>query len=109
MELQWNSAPAVAVAPPRRLAHVRYCSPFAAALLDQHPDWADGLDVRQAPDAADLRQHIEAHDLDRGLRLFRNHQMLRIIWRDLCGLASLDETFADLTGLAERCLDSPQR
>ena len=106
MELQWNSAPAVAVAPPRRLAHVRYCSPFAAALLDQHPDWADGLDVRQAPDAADLRQHIEAHDLDRGLRLFRNHQMLRIIWRDLCGLASLDETFADLTGLAELCLDA---
>ncbi len=32
--------------------------------------------------------------------------MLRIIWRDLCDLAALDETFADLTSLAELCLSA---
>ncbi|MEE8495616.1 MAG: bifunctional [glutamate--ammonia ligase]-adenylyl-L-tyrosine phosphorylase/[glutamate--ammonia-ligase] adenylyltransferase, partial [Xanthomonadales bacterium] len=44
--------------------------------------------------------------LDAGLRRFRNHQMLRIIWRDLCGLATLAETFCDLTNLAKLCLQT---
>ena len=44
--------------------------------------------------------------MEAGLRRFRNREMLRIVWRDLCGLASLGNTFRDLTGLAEACLQA---
>lgn len=42
-------------------------------------------------------------DLLRVLRLFRRREMVRIAWRDLAGWASLDETMANLTSLAEVC------
>ena len=42
--------------------------------------------------------------LERELRCFRNRQMVRIIWRDLCGLAALDETLEDLSELADICI-----
>ncbi|MCU7880061.1 MAG: bifunctional [glutamate--ammonia ligase]-adenylyl-L-tyrosine phosphorylase/[glutamate--ammonia-ligase] adenylyltransferase [Candidatus Thiodiazotropha sp. (ex Lucinoma aequizonata)] len=38
------------------------------------------------------------------LRRFRRWQMVRIIWRDLAGLASLDETLEDLSALADVCI-----
>ena len=42
--------------------------------------------------------------LHRLLRRFRNRQMVRIIWRDLCGVAELEETLADLSALADTCV-----
>ncbi len=39
--------------------------------------------------------------LQKQLRLFRRQQMVRIIWRDLAGLAPLDETLEDLSELAD--------
>lgn len=39
------------------------------------------------------------------LRRFRRREMVRIIWRDLAGWATLDEVFTDLTQLAEACLE----
>ncbi len=90
----------------QRREHVRYCSPFAAGLLDRFPHWEQGLDEHQAPRQAALDGEIRELGLDAGLRRFRNLRMLRIIWRDLCGLAVLDETFADLTALAELCLSA---
>ncbi|MEJ8568741.1 bifunctional [glutamate--ammonia ligase]-adenylyl-L-tyrosine phosphorylase/[glutamate--ammonia-ligase] adenylyltransferase [Elongatibacter sediminis] len=112
----WGGAPPEPLPADRRADHVRACSPFVAGLLDRHPAWLDGLDDRIAPTAEDLRSAIAAagpdsedHTIDRlnrGLREFRNHQMARIIWRDLCGLSDLDETFAALTRLAELCLDA---
>lgn len=39
------------------------------------------------------------------LRQFRRREMVRIIWRDLAGWASLDEVLAELTQLAEACLE----
>ena len=42
--------------------------------------------------------------LERGLRQFRQREMLRIVWRDLAGLASLDETLEDLSELADVCI-----
>ncbi len=100
----WNHAPSPPVPTEHRLQHVRYCSPFAAGMLERHPDWAVHLDEHQPPAADALATEIAASGLDAGLRRFRNQQMLRIIWRDLCHLASLDETFADLTSVAEICL-----
>ncbi|MCU7814880.1 MAG: bifunctional [glutamate--ammonia ligase]-adenylyl-L-tyrosine phosphorylase/[glutamate--ammonia-ligase] adenylyltransferase [Candidatus Thiodiazotropha sp. (ex Lucinoma kastoroae)] len=38
------------------------------------------------------------------LRRFRRCQMVRIIWRDLVGLAPLDETLEDLSALADVCI-----
>lgn len=108
---RWETTPPAAVSPclvspEQRLEHVRYCSPFAASLLDQHPDWGHGLDVHRPPNHADLAAGIAQFGLDPGLRHFRNRHMLRIIWRDLCLLSTLDETFADLTALAEVCLSA---
>src|SRR5690625_2965661 len=40
------------------------------------------------------------------LRRFRRREMVRIIWRDLAGWASLEEIFEDLSQLAEDCLNS---
>ena len=42
--------------------------------------------------------------LHRVLRRFRNRQMVRIIWRDLCQSAELEETLADLSALADSCV-----
>ncbi|MCP4757090.1 MAG: bifunctional [glutamate--ammonia ligase]-adenylyl-L-tyrosine phosphorylase/[glutamate--ammonia-ligase] adenylyltransferase [Proteobacteria bacterium] len=44
-------------------------------------------------------------DLGRILRRFRNREMIRIAWRDMAGWADLEETMADLSYLAEACVD----
>jgi glutamate-ammonia-ligase adenylyltransferase len=38
------------------------------------------------------------------LRRFRNREMVRIAWRDIAGWASLEETLADVSRLAETCV-----
>jgi len=40
------------------------------------------------------------------LRLIRTREMIRIIWRDLAGLAELSETMSDLSELADACVDA---
>ncbi|MET0029454.1 MAG: bifunctional [glutamate--ammonia ligase]-adenylyl-L-tyrosine phosphorylase/[glutamate--ammonia-ligase] adenylyltransferase [Candidatus Thiodiazotropha sp.] len=44
-------------------------------------------------------------DLAKRLRVFRRQQMVRIIWRDLAGLAPLGEILEDLSALADACID----
>ena len=67
------------------------------------------LATRYPPDRYAIRLEgglVEATDEDRlgvALRRFRRREMVRIAWRDLAGLAALEETLADLTDLAE-CL-----
>jgi [glutamine synthetase] adenylyltransferase / [glutamine synthetase]-adenylyl-L-tyrosine phosphorylase len=39
------------------------------------------------------------------LRRFRRYHMVRIAWRDLAGWADLSETMADLSALADACID----
>ena len=102
----WIDAPVIKIAPQDREAHVRYCSYFADSVLDRYPEWVKGLDHHQPPDITALEVVISEAGLDAGLRRYRNYQMLRIIWRDLCGLATLAETFSDLTTLAEICLEA---
>jgi len=38
------------------------------------------------------------------LRRIRQREMVRIAWRDIAGLAALDETMADLSALADTCI-----
>jgi glutamate-ammonia-ligase adenylyltransferase len=102
----WIDTPLIKIEPRDREAHVRYCSYFAASLLDRYPQWTEDLDQHQPPAKSSLEALITRAGLDAGLRRYRNKQMLRIIWRDLCGLATLAETFRDLTTLAEICLQA---
>ena len=48
-------------------------------------------------------------DLIQKLRVYRNRQMVRIIWRDLNRLASMQETTTDLSEMADACVDKALR
>ncbi len=102
----WNILPPVTIPEKERPGHVRQCSDFAAGLLDRFPSWSDGLNHACPPDVTRLAAATREHGLEAGLRRFRNREMLRIVWRDLCGLAPLAETFGSLTSLAEICLQA---
>lgn len=52
-----------------------------------------------------LADITDENDLMERLRLFRRREMVRIAWRDLIGSADLSETLADLSRLADACLD----
>jgi glutamate-ammonia-ligase adenylyltransferase len=51
-----------------------------------------------------LQNVTDETELQRQLRLFRQQQMARIIWRDLAGWADLAETIRDLSALADVCI-----
>lgn len=63
--------------------------------------------------AGQLRNRLVKHlqnisdetELARQLRIFRRQQMVRIIWRDLARLSTLNETLEDLSELADVCVD----
>jgi len=102
----WNQPPDRPLPESERLAHVRHCSPFLNGLFERFPAWIEDAGDRKPPCPQALQTLVETEGLDTAVRRYRNHQMSRIIWRDLCGLANLDETFSDLTRLAEICLDA---
>ncbi len=87
-------------------------SPFLNRLIERHPDWLETLrasgrlENTSSPAAAPLNALIEKHGLDRALRQFRNQEMMRLIWRDLNELAAVDEILADLSTLADLCLQA---
>lgn len=54
--------------------------------------------------AAALAAVADEPALHRALRRLRRREMIRIIWRDLGGLAELDETLEDLSELADCCI-----
>ncbi len=85
----WNILPPVTIPQERRLDHVRACSDFASGLLNRHPRWIETVERPEPPDAGELTARIQEHGLESGLRRFRNREMLRIVWRDLCGIAAL--------------------
>jgi len=55
-----------------------------------------------------LRHQIQQIDseslLHQCLRSFRNREMIRIAWRDICGAADLIQTLTDLSSLADACI-----
>jgi [glutamine synthetase] adenylyltransferase / [glutamine synthetase]-adenylyl-L-tyrosine phosphorylase len=54
---------------------------------------------------SDLIDVKDDAQLSAQLRRFRRYHMVRIAWRDLAGWADLSETMADLSALADACID----
>ena len=58
------------------------------------------------PNAPEEGFDVVEKRLGRDLRRVRRREMVRIAWRDLAGRADLDETMADLSALADACIQS---
>ena len=85
-------------------AAARYPGDFAALIDSGDLGRAYGpgdLAARLAGSLADVK---DEPGLQRALRLARRREMTRIVWRDLGGLAGLDETLEDLSELADGCI-----
>lgn len=76
-------------------------------------DLLESGDLQKKIDANAYDSKLESHlfgikddaQLSARLRRFRRREMLRIAWRDLAGWADLSETMADLSALADACID----
>jgi glutamate-ammonia-ligase adenylyltransferase len=97
-------------------AQVWEASEFVALTCVRHPQLFAALlaEDKLAPvfSAKDLTAELstalagvgDEAGLHHALRLFRRRRMLRIVWRDLSGWATLDETLAELSALADACI-----
>ncbi|MCF6263604.1 MAG: bifunctional [glutamate--ammonia ligase]-adenylyl-L-tyrosine phosphorylase/[glutamate--ammonia-ligase] adenylyltransferase [Xanthomonadales bacterium] len=94
--------------PEAALIRLFKASPWAAEKLAKHPHWLNELWPQlktQTPAQKDELEHLVSDtDLDTGLRVFRNRQMLQIIWRDCIEESGLEETLLNLSVLAEICV-----
>ncbi len=94
-------------------------SRFVAQSCGRHPtllaDLIGSGDLDRACDRAAFSTRLQGAldaggeagepDVARSLRRFRRREMVRIAWRDLAGLAALEETLSELTWLAEELVD----
>jgi len=87
------------------------CSEFAGAVVLREKEWfldnVASFDV--APDTSELASFVGDDNLQSRLRRFRNRYMLHVLWREVFGLADLDETLVSLSTLADRMLDVAAR
>ena len=93
------------------------CSEFGARVVLQ--DWAwfienvasfdEFKDLDKALLASFADSDAAVDELKSELRRFRNRTLLRILWREIFGLADLDETLGQLSGLADSMLDAATR
>ncbi len=92
----------------RGLARLVACSEFAGGVLLREKDWFAGHVAHfVAPPSLDGLATLvaDSDDPNRALRRFRNRYMLHVLWREIFGLADLDETLTSLSALADRMLD----
>ncbi len=100
----------------RQLQLVWDGSEFIATACHRKPDLLRQLvesgELWSATSSADYPGRLQAalaavdgdDGLHRALRLFREREMVRILWRDLAGLATLRDTTSDMTALADACI-----
>lgn len=114
------------------LARLLATSPFCAQLLQRRPEllwelldsgaldralstedleraWQSELDNRRSSNrSGDSLPGLDAERavdlLDRCLRRLRNRHYLRLIWRDFCGHATMEQTAAEMALLARWCI-----
>ena len=95
-----------------QLEHLVACSEFAGEIVLRNKDWfLDNVGAfSDPPDAAlldlQIREVDKVEDAKKILRRFRNRFMLHVLWREVFGLADLDETLRSLTELADRALSA---
>ena len=100
------------------LDYVWACSAFAAdaCLRDQGLlpwlasegrllEHADAAWYMQVADAASLPGGNDDATFMSALRIFRRRQLVRIAWRDLAGYASIEQVLAELSWLADACIN----
>jgi [glutamine synthetase] adenylyltransferase / [glutamine synthetase]-adenylyl-L-tyrosine phosphorylase len=98
------------------LSEVWLASPWIAEACIAAPSLLTDLclsgDLRRSVVVADFQRQAHAAcagdeaSLQQGLRQLRRREMVRMAWRDIAGLADLDETLAGVSGLAEGCVDA---
>ncbi|BCX89550.1 [glutamine synthetase] adenylyltransferase/[glutamine synthetase]-adenylyl-L-tyrosine phosphorylase [Methylomarinovum tepidoasis] len=100
------------------LPRVWACSEFVAHQCIRHPqfvaDLVVGGDLFRAERRGVYRSELERllgvaetpEDLHRILRRFRNREMVRIAWRDICGWDAIEDVLCDLSLLAEGCIQA---
>ena len=89
------------------LARLVACSEFAGNVLLREKEWfLDNVaSFDQPPGLAALDALLAAGEDPRpALRRFRHRYMLQVLWREVFGLAELDETLHALSALADRML-----
>ena len=112
----------------RQLAQVWAASDYAANVSLQHPDillllhssgqllrmcaedYAGELQAELQPllpprQTDDANARLDETDLKKRLRLFQKKHMLRLIWRDVTHQASVRDTAAEVSALAEAAMD----
>ncbi len=101
----------------QELAQVLACSPFAGQQFERHPrcllDLLTSGDLHRSMAAEYWPGQVAAltaaaadeEGLAVAMRRFRNREQCRIIWRDFNRLAQLVETTADLSAMADACID----
>jgi len=99
-----------------QLARVVACSDFAANTLLREWQWfvenQDRIDEVPDPDEVEAftsrmqQADVEIDAAKEQLRRFRHRFLLRILWREISGSATLDQTVAGLSHLADRQLDA---
>ncbi len=115
----WRQALAAA---PLRAAQLAKCwavSRQVARLCARHPDWLWALwhdaglerplcadDYARRWRALGTDDTASAEALAAALRAFRQHEWMRIVWRESNGLADLAQLTAELSALAEVCVDA---
>jgi len=99
----------------RQITRLVACSEFASLVLLK--EWYWFVDCRESldavPDRAELDSLVDSvrcdvEDIDvakERIRRFRYRWMLRILWREIAGVATLGETLTALSDLADRLLD----
>jgi glutamate-ammonia-ligase adenylyltransferase len=98
-----------------KLAKLVACSDFAGAVVLKEKEWfRDYVDSFSEPPEIEALDTLVADDatFDQAkalLRRFRNRYMLHVVWREVFGLAALDETLTSLSRLADRMLDVATR
>jgi len=91
------------------LTGVCLASPWLADWMAREPEAASLLATSLHDDSpldapAGLRACVDSAAFDAALRRFRNAELARIAWRDIAGHASLDQTLADTSRLADLCI-----
>ncbi len=111
-----SKLPAGSVSP---LARAVAASEFAGNVLLREWDWfvASYAKLEAPPDDSELAAFVErigepgedVNSVKRRIRQYRHRRMLHVLWRELAGIASLDETLWALSDLADRLLDAAAR